>query len=205
MGYFCFASMIVLWVGVGISLLARNRQRKTEQHLDPATGTGVLVGSITPLLILFYLLSCLGAPILAYLVQSAFDEGFSSLAAGLLLCFGVFTVGLPSLALSIKWRERTVIDVEGIQFPRFPFRLVRLPWSEITELRVVEHKGPSPRGTRIIHYITEVSIHAGGRVYKPTWDAATWRRWGKIILQAIVDRAGLTQVEPKHWVRNAGV
>jgi hypothetical protein len=196
---------MVLWIGVGVSLLVRKRQPKTKQRIDPQTGTGTLVGSITPMVILFYLLSCIGAPSLAYVVQVDFEEGFSLLVVALVLCFGTFTIGLPFLALLIKMRERTVIDEQGIQFPRFPFRLVRLPWSEITALQVMEHKGPSARSARVVRYITEVSIHAGGRVYRPTWDAATWKRGRKTILQAIVTRAQLTEIEPDHWVRDANV
>jgi len=89
------------------------------------------------------------------------------------------------------------------QFPLFPFRLVRLPWSEITALQVAEHKGPSARGTRVIRYITEVSIHAGDKVYRPTWDASTWSRRGKTILRSIVSHAHLTEAQPKHWVRDS--
>jgi hypothetical protein len=203
MGYVCIGLMIVLWIGVGVSLLARKRQPKTRQHLDPQTGTGTLVGSLTPLAILFYLLSCLGAPSLAYIVQVASEEGFSPLVAVLVPCFWVFTIGLPLLALLMKMRERTVIDEQGIQFPRSPFRLVRLPWSEITALQVTEHKAPSARAARTVRYITEVSIHAGDQVYRPTWDTSTWRRWRKTILREIVSRANLTEIEPEHWVRDA--
>jgi hypothetical protein len=203
MGYVCIGLMTVLWLGVGVSLLARKRQPKTRQRIDPQTGTGTLVGSITPLVILFYLLSCIGAPSLAYIVQVAFEEGFSPLVVVLVLCFGVLTIGLPLLVLLMKMRERTVIDEQGIQFPRFPFRLVHLPWSEITALQVTEHKGPSARSARIIRYITEVSIHAGDTVYRPTWDASTWKRWRTAILQAIATRAHLTEVESGHWVRDA--
>lgn len=198
MGYLCLGLMVVLWIGVGVALLVRNQQRKTKGHFDPQTGTGVIVGSIAPLVALFYILSCLGAPSLAYIVQIAFDEGFSSLVAVLIPCFGVFTIALPLLALLLKWRERTVIDAEGIQFPRFPFRLVRLPWSEIEKMEVVVHG--RPRSARV--YITEVSIHAGGKVYKPTWDRATWRRRKQAILGAIVERAYLTEVTPGYWLRD---
>ena len=203
MGYLCIGLTIILWIGVGVSLLVQKRQPKTKQRIDPQTGTGVLVGSITPLVILFYLLSCIGAPSLAYIVQVAFEEGFSPLVAVLVLCFGVFTIALPLLVLLMKMRERTVIDEQGIQFPRFPFRLVRLPWSEITALQVTEHKGPSAQGARIVRYITEVSIRAGDQVYRPTWDASTWKRWRTTILQTIASRAHLTEVEPEHWVRDA--
>jgi hypothetical protein len=203
MGYLCIGLMMILWIGVGISLLVRKRQLRTGQCLDPQTGIGVLVGSITPLVVLFYLLSCIGAPSVAFIMQVAFEEGFSPLVVALLLCFGIFTIGLPLLALLMKWRERTVIDAQGIQFPRFPFRLVRLPWSEITELKVTEHKGPSAQRARVIRYITEVSIHAGDKVYKPTWDASTWKRWRTTILRAIASQAHLTEVEPEHWVRDA--
>lgn len=131
--------MIVLWIGVGIALLVRNQQRKAKGRFDPQTGSGVIVGSIAPLVALFYILSCIGAPGLAYILQTAFEEGFSPLVAVLLPCFGVFTIVLPLLALLLKWRERTVIDAEGIQFPRFPFRLVRLSWSEIDKMEVTVH------------------------------------------------------------------
>lgn len=204
MGYVCFGLMVVLWLGVGVWLLVQNRRRKAEERFDPETGIGILAGSITPLVILFYLLSCMGGPILAYVVQTGSDEGFSPLVAGLVLCFGTFTVVLPLLVLVLKWRERTVIDEGAIQFPLFPFRLVRLDWSEISEMTMAEHKGPSARGTRIVRYITEVSIHAGDRVYRPTWDAATWKRRGKGILRAIATHAHLSEVEPNHWVRDAG-
>ncbi len=198
MGYLCLGLMIVLWIGVGVALLVRNQQRKAEGRFDPQTGSGVIVGSIAPLVVLFYLLSCLGTPSLAYILQTAFEEGFFPLVAVSVPCFGVFTIALPLLALLLKWRERTVIDAEGIQFPRFPFRLVRLPWSEIEKMEVTVH-GRSG-GARI--YITEVSIHAGGKVYKPTWDRATWQRRKRTILGAIAKRACLTEVTPGYWLRD---
>ena len=198
MGYLCIGLMVVLWIGVGVALLVRNQQRKAKGRLDPQTKTGVIVGSIAPLVTLFYVLSCIGAPSLAYIVQTAFDEGFSPLVAVLVPCFGVFTIILPLLALLLKWRERTVIDADGIQFPRFPFRLMRLSWSEIDKMEVVVHKRPS--GVR--GFLTEVSLHAGGKVYKPTWDRATWQRRKKIILGAIVERAYLTEVTPGYWLRD---
>lgn len=198
MGYLCLGLVIVLWIGVGVALLVRNGQRKAKGRFDPQAGTGVIVGSIAPLVILFYLLSCIGAPSLAYIVQTAFEEGLSPLAAALLPCFGVFTIALPLLALLLKWRERTVIDAEGIQFPLFPFRQVRLPWSEIDKMEIAVHGRRG--GARV--YITEVSIRAGGKVYKPTWDRATWQRRKKTILGAIAKRAYLAEVTPGYWLRD---
>ena len=201
MAYLIWGLMVILWIGVGILLIVRNRQRKAAQRFDPRSGAGVLVGSLTPLVILFYLLSCLAAPSLAYTVQVAFEEGFSPLMALILLVVVVLTILLPLLALLMKWRERTVIDADGITFPRFPFRLVRLPWAAITALRVMEHRGPTARGTRHVRFITEVSIHTQDKVYKPTWDAATWRLRGRDILRAIADHAHLVEIETDHWVR----
>jgi len=35
MGYLCLGLTMVLWIGVAVSLLVRNQQRKAEQRLDP--------------------------------------------------------------------------------------------------------------------------------------------------------------------------
>ncbi len=201
MAFLVVGLMTVLWIGVGILLLVHNRQRKAAQRFDPQSGTGILVGSLTPLVILFYLLSCVGAPGLAYTVQVAFEEGFSPLVIVILLVMAVFTVGLPLCALLLKWRERTVINAEGILFPRFPFRLVRPPWADIVGLQVTRHKGFTARGNRLVRFITEVSIHTHDKVYKPTWDATTWRKRGNDILRAIVSRAHLVEIGPGHWTR----
>jgi hypothetical protein len=196
MAFLVFGLMAVLWIGVGILLVVRNRQRKAARRFDPESGVGVLVGSLTPLAILFYLLSCVAAPGLAYTVQVASEEGLSPLVALILLVMAVLTIGLPLWALLMKWRERTVVDAEGIQFPQFPFRLVRLPWAAITELKAVTHMGAHMR-----RFITEVSIHTPDRVYKPTWDAATWKLRGRDILHAIASRAHLVELGSGHWVR----
>ena len=198
MAYAFLGLMVVLWIGIGILLAVSRKRRQAEEGFDPQTGRGVLVAKIAPLVILFYLESCVAAPGLYFILQVISEEGFSGLQAGLLIVFVLFCIALPLLLLLLKWRERTIVDKDGIQFPVFPFRLVRVSWNDITELEYLVHRARLRVRRQVFR---EVRIHTKDRVYKPTWDRATWARHWQGILSVIVERANLIEVEKGHWVR----
>jgi hypothetical protein len=194
-----FCVWAVLAIGIGIWLAAGRKKREAQEGFDPETGHGVWVTKVGPMIAVFYIFSCIGTMLWSVTLPVVLEERSVSGLTLSLAIVGLLLVVLPLWWLVSKWRERTVIDDEGIQFPRLLGGPVRLAWDDVTELKVTVHKVLTRRGVRRFP-VTEVSVYTTDKVYKPTWDKATWIKNKKRIIAAIVERARLVEQEPGHWV-----
>lgn len=198
LAFFCLWA--VLAAGLGVLLATRGKTRKSAAGFDVETATGVWVTSISPMAALFYICSPFGTMLIAITLPVMIEDRFSSPYGVVMLVIGVLMVVLPMWWFVRKWRERTVIDREGLQFPRLLGRPVRLSWDDIEGLDVTEHRGWTRGGMRRFT-ITEVNVRTKDKVYKPTWDRATWARNSAKIIAAIVSHANLVAAGEKRWAR----
>jgi len=129
MGYFIFCSWMVAALIIGLILLSQGKKRKGLEHWDPETKEGLWVGNYTPMAALWYIFSFLAAMVTA-IVLGTWEGDYTIGVFIVLFVAGIMTLA-PLYPFWNKWCERTVLNEQGIKFPRFLLPPVFVPWSDI--------------------------------------------------------------------------
>jgi hypothetical protein len=144
---------------------------------------------------LWYLFSFMAAMVTAVVLGTW--EGDYSGGVYIVIFIALVMILSPLYAFWNKWTERTILNDQGIQVPRFLFRPVFIPWGDITGIEATKYTN-LPTGKTII---THFKIHTINKVYSPTWDRETWSKHKNKITETILDRAQLKEEAPGRWVR----
>jgi hypothetical protein len=195
MGYKVFCLWVVIAIILGTALMTAGKKRKAEEGYNPETGLGKWVGNITPMVALFSIFSFLAAMVSAITVGTA--EGDYSGGVVIVLVVALVMTLAPLLGVWNKWVERTVLDEEGMQYPRFLRSPMRVSWDEIDAMEVIVYM----QRLTSAEIMTHIKIHTMDKVHQPTWDRDTWQRHRNKILDTIIKRAELVEERQGYWAR----